>query len=97
MEVFRAEFDAAWKYGALWIAVWHPFVSGRMSRADAIAGLIEHMQEKGGVWFATLEEIAEHTRAVIASGRWTPRVEQLPFYERPLSGVVLTGSGVVPG
>src|SRR4029453_16397972 len=49
MEVFRAEFDAAWKYGALWIAVWHPFVSGRMSRADAIAGLIEHMQEKGGV------------------------------------------------
>src|SRR5262249_9463521 len=23
MEVFRAEFDAAWKYGALWVAVWH--------------------------------------------------------------------------
>jgi peptidoglycan-N-acetylglucosamine deacetylase len=97
MEVFQAEFDAAWKYGALWIAVWHPFVSGRMSRADAIAGLIEHMQKKGGVWFATLEEIAEHTRAFIASGRWTPRVERLPFYERPLSDVVLTGSGVVPG
>jgi peptidoglycan-N-acetylglucosamine deacetylase len=68
-----------------------------MSRADAIAGLIEHMQEKGGVWFATLEQIADHTRKVIASGRWAPRVEQLPFYERPLSGVVLTGSGVVPG
>ena len=61
MEVFRAEFDAARKYGGIWIAVWHPFVSGRMSRADAIARLIEHMQEKGGVWFAPLEEIAEHT------------------------------------
>jgi peptidoglycan-N-acetylglucosamine deacetylase len=97
MEVFRAEFDAAWKYGGLWIAVWHPFVSGRMSRADAIAGLIEHMQEKGGVWFAPLEEIAEHTRAVIAAGKWAPRVEQLPFYDRPLDGVMLTGSGVLPG
>ena len=96
MEVFQAEFDAAWKYGALWIAVWHPFVSGRMSRADAIAGLIEHMQTKGAVWFATLEQIAEHTREVIGSGRWTPRVERLPFYARPLSGV-LTGSGVLPG
>jgi hypothetical protein len=96
MEVFQAEFDAAWKYGALWIAVWHPFVSGRMSRADAIAELIEHMQKKGGVWFATLEQIAAHTREVMGSGRWTPRIEQLPFYERPLSGV-LTGSGVRPG
>ncbi len=95
MEVFRAEFDAAWKYGGLWIAVWHPFVSGRMSRADAIAGLIEHMQGKGGVWFATLEEIASHVRAVTGK-TWTPRVDRLPYYDRPLSGV-LTGSGVLPG
>lgn len=95
MEVFRAEFDAAWKYGGLWIAVWHPFVSGRMSRADAIAGLIEYMQDKGGVWFATLEEIAGHVRGV--TGRsWTPRIDRLPYYDRPLSGVV-TGSGVLPG
>ena len=96
MEVFRAEFDAAWKYGGLWIAVWHPFVSGRMSRADAIVGLIEHMQEKGGVWFATLEEIAAHTRRMMDTGRWTPRVDRLPYYEGPVPGV-LTGSGVLPG
>jgi peptidoglycan-N-acetylglucosamine deacetylase len=96
MEVFRAEFDAAWKYGALWIAVWHPFVSGRMSRADAIAGLIEHMQRKGGVWLATLEAIAAHVDRVIAEGRWQPRVDRLPYYDRPVPGV-LTGPGVVPG
>src|SRR5262249_25617796 len=29
-EVFRAEFDAAWRHGALWNAVWHPFVPGRL-------------------------------------------------------------------
>jgi len=96
MEVFRAEFDAAWKYGGLWIAVWHPFVSGRMSRADAIVGLIEHKQEKVGVWFATLEEIAAHTRRMMDTGRWTPRVDRLPYYQGPVPGV-LTGSGVLPG
>jgi hypothetical protein len=33
MEVFMAEFEAACAVGgALWIGVWHPFVSGRLSR-----------------------------------------------------------------
>ncbi len=95
MEVFRAEFDAAWKYGGLWIAVWHPFVSGRLSRAEAIAGLIEYMQALGGVWFATLEEIAAHVRRVTGT-TWTPRVDRLPYYDRPLPGIPM-GSGVLPG
>jgi hypothetical protein len=47
------------------------------------------------VWFATLEEIATHVRAVTGK-TWTPRVDRLPYYDRPLSGVV-TGSGVLPG
>jgi peptidoglycan/xylan/chitin deacetylase (PgdA/CDA1 family) len=92
-EVFRAEFDAAWKHGALWVAVWHPFVSGRLARVEAMAGLIEHMQAKGGVWFAPLEEIAAHVRTVVADGTWTPRVDRLPYYERPIPGV-LTGTGI---
>jgi hypothetical protein len=96
MDVFRAEFDAAHKYGAVWIAVWHPFVSGRMARADAIATLIEHMQAAGGVWFAPLDEITAHVRRVVADGTWTPRVDRLPYYDRPLAGVPM-GSSVLPG
>jgi peptidoglycan-N-acetylglucosamine deacetylase len=95
-EVFRAEFNAAWKYGGLWIAVWHPFVSGRMSRADAIAELIEHMQRRGGVWFAPLEAISDHVRQVVAGRSWTPRVDRLPYYDRPVEGV-RTGPAVLPG
>ena len=83
MEVFRAEFDAAWKHGGLWISVWHPFVSARLSRAEAMVELIEHMHEKGGVWFAPLEEIAAHVRSVVASGAWTPRRDTLPFWPEP--------------
>ena len=66
--------------------MWHPFVSGRMSRADAIADLIEHMERRGRVWFAPLEAIAEHVRHAVAGG-WTPRVDRLPYYDRPVEGV----------
>ncbi|MBW7922379.1 MAG: polysaccharide deacetylase [Rubellimicrobium sp.] len=79
MEVFRAEFEAAWTHGGHWIPVWHPFLSGRLSRCMAIERLIVEMQDRGGVWFATLGEIAAHLRAQVAAGRWTPRAEPLPL------------------
>jgi peptidoglycan-N-acetylglucosamine deacetylase len=87
MEVFRAEFDAAWRHGALWIAVWHPFVSGRAARCDAMADLIEYMLAKGGVWFARLDEVAAHARKCLSDGTWQPRIDQLPFYDAPLDEV----------
>jgi peptidoglycan/xylan/chitin deacetylase (PgdA/CDA1 family) len=86
-EVYRAEFDAAWKYGGLWIGVWHPFVSGRPSRCDAMVEMIEYMKRKGGVWFASLEEIAAHARICIDNGSWKPRREMLPYYDEPIQDV----------
>ena len=83
-EVFMDEFDAAWEYGGLWVAVWHPFLSGRLARAHAIAKLIEYMNEKGGVWFATMEEIAAHVRRLVDAGEWSPRIDRLPYYEGPI-------------
>jgi len=87
MEVFRAEFDAAWKHGGMWMAVWHPFVSGRLARCDAMVELIEYMRGKGGVWFATTDEISKHVRKSIAEGIWKPRVDKLPFYDSPIQAV----------
>jgi peptidoglycan/xylan/chitin deacetylase (PgdA/CDA1 family) len=84
MEVFQAEFDALWELGGLWVSVWHPAVSGRPAPALAIRSLIEHMQRQGGVWFARMEEIAAWVRLVAADGRWAPRVERVPFYDRPV-------------
>jgi peptidoglycan-N-acetylglucosamine deacetylase len=94
-EVFRAEFDAAWRHGLLWNSVWHPFVSGRAARCDAMVELIEYMKSKGGVWFARLDEIATHVRSEIAAG-WKPRVDRLPYWDAPLPGVI-AGNGVLPG
>lgn len=88
MQVFRAEFDAAWAGGGLWSSVWHPFVSGRPARAQAMVELIEYMNAKGGVWFATMEDIARHVRCLMAAGQWSPRVESLPFWTEPVPQLV---------
>jgi peptidoglycan/xylan/chitin deacetylase (PgdA/CDA1 family) len=92
-EVFRAEFDAAWNHGGLWIAVWHPFVSGRLARAEAMVGLIDYMMAKGGVWFAPLSEIAAHIGKVIADGSWTPRTDHLPYWQEPVTHLVTPRTG----
>ncbi len=49
-----------------------------------MADLIEYMQAKGNVWFATMEEIAVHVQGLIDSGDWTPREETLPFWQQPV-------------
>jgi len=84
VELYQAEFDAAWEFGGLWIAVWHPFLTGRLARWAAIVKLIEHMHGKGGVWFATLEQISSHVRKVVADGTWQPRTDRLPYYDKPI-------------
>jgi len=48
------------------------------------------------VGFAPLEDIAAHVRTMMAAGAWRPRVDRLPYYERPMSGV-LASAGVKPG
>jgi len=84
MKGFRSEFDCAREYGGLWISVWHPFASGRLSRWVEVEKLIEYMLEKGDVWFATLEEIAAHVMDCIDNQSYQPRIDSLPFYDRPV-------------
>jgi hypothetical protein len=78
MEVFRSEFDAAWEFGALWISVWHPALSGRLARFKAVLDLLDYMRAKGGVWFARLDQVCDHVQKLMTEGRWTPRYETFP-------------------
>ncbi len=81
MESFMAEFNAMRQAGnGLWIAVWHPFVSGRLSRWLRAEQMIEEMLNTGDVWFATLEEIAQHVLTISDRNEYQPRVDQLPYY-----------------
>ena len=85
IETFRAEFDAAWEHRGMWISVWHPFVSGRLSRSIQVANLIEYMQRKGGVWFATLHEMAAHIKACSDAGTYVPRKVDMPYFREPVT------------
>jgi peptidoglycan-N-acetylglucosamine deacetylase len=83
MEIFMAEFEAMrHSGGGLWIGVWHPFVSGRLSRWLRIEKMVEYMLGTGEVWFARLEDIAAHIQALRSSGAYDARVDRLPYYDR---------------
>jgi len=45
------------------------------------------MKQKGGVWFARLDEICDHVRHMRASNGWHPRVDHLPYVDQPLLDV----------
>lgn len=81
---YMDEFEAHYAHGGLWIAIWHPFLTGRLTRWHHIEKMLTELRERGDVWFATLEEIAEHLLACEADGSYKPRVHELPFYSAPV-------------
>jgi len=58
LEIFTAEFDAAWDERGLFLLTLHPHISGHRSRLPVLHQLIQHAKAKGEVWFATHEEVA---------------------------------------
>jgi len=80
VDVFRDEFDAHYESGGLWVGVWHPFATGRLARWRKVVELIEYMKSKGDVWFARMEDVAEHVRNCISDGSYKPRIDKLPYY-----------------
>lgn len=66
-EVWSEEFAGYHEYGGCYVLTMHPFISGRPSRIRLLNRLIEHIKEYEGVWFATLEQIAQHVRSTGAA------------------------------
>jgi peptidoglycan/xylan/chitin deacetylase (PgdA/CDA1 family) len=77
------EFEAMWEFGGLWVAVWHPFLSGRLSRWRHTHLMIGRMLDKGQVWFAPMRDIAAHVRGCMAQGTWSPRTAVPPAPTSP--------------
>lgn len=62
MQVWIDEFDIAYEEGTTFVLTMHPHYIGHRSRIVALAGLIEHMRSKPGVWWATHREAAEYVK-----------------------------------
>jgi hypothetical protein len=81
---FAQEFETAYRHGALWVPVVHPFATGRLARWEVVHRFLEQVLTRGDVWFAPMEEIAAHVRRVVENGSWSPRIDRLPFYSEPV-------------
>ena len=66
-EVFQSEFDVAYEEGGLYLLKMRPHMTGHRSRVAMLGRLIQYMKKKGGVWFATHEQIANHVKPMIGS------------------------------
>ncbi len=69
LSIWRAEFDVAYAEGGLFILTMHPHVIGHRSRIAMLERLIEYMQSRPGVWFATHEQIARYVKAQAGGDR----------------------------
>ena len=67
LDIFRREFDRAYEERGLFLLTMHPHVIGYRSRMFILEELIEHMQARPGVWFATHRDVALHAKACVSS------------------------------
>jgi len=65
--VFQSEFDVAYEEGGLYLLTMHPHMTGHRSRVALLERLMLYMKKKGGVWFATHEQIANHVKRGIGT------------------------------
>ena len=62
-EIFKKEFDGAYREGGLFQLTMHPHISGYRSRIWILDELIRYIQAKKDVWFATHADIVRYAKA----------------------------------
>jgi peptidoglycan/xylan/chitin deacetylase (PgdA/CDA1 family) len=62
LEVFIDEFDKAYEEGTMFLLTMHPHYIGHRSRITLLERLIDHINERGDVWWATHEEVARYVK-----------------------------------
>ncbi|GAB5468455.1 MAG: polysaccharide deacetylase [Rhodospirillales bacterium] len=67
LETWKAEFDTLYAEDRAFTLAMHPQLIGRGSRLVALEGLIEHILQHDGVWFASCAEVARSVRPGLES------------------------------
>jgi len=62
-DIFKREFDAAYREGGVFQLTMHPHVIGYRSRIWILDELVRYIRGHEGVWFATHAEIARYAKA----------------------------------
>ncbi|HXV64718.1 MAG TPA: polysaccharide deacetylase [Vicinamibacteria bacterium] len=62
LQVYIDEFDLAYEEGTMFLLTMHPHYIGHRSRIVILKELIEHIQSKEAVWWATHRQVAEYVK-----------------------------------
>jgi peptidoglycan/xylan/chitin deacetylase (PgdA/CDA1 family) len=73
LEMWTWELEGMVDVGGCFVLTNHPFLSGRPGRVRALERLIERMRATDGLWIATMDEIARHTRSLSLQPRSFPK------------------------
>ena len=61
-ELYRGEFDGAYKEGTMFVLTLHPYISGHRAPMEHLEKFVAYMKSKPGVWFATGAQIAQYLK-----------------------------------
>jgi peptidoglycan-N-acetylglucosamine deacetylase len=64
LEMWTLEFEAIVESGGCFVPTVHPCLSGRPSRAAALATLLDRIRAADGVWITTAGQLADHVAAL---------------------------------
>jgi peptidoglycan/xylan/chitin deacetylase (PgdA/CDA1 family) len=67
-QLYREEFDGAYKEGTTFILTLHPYLSGHRAPMQHLDEFVAYMKAKPGVWFATCEQIARYVKDTAGLG-----------------------------
>lgn len=88
IEVWRADLDGMVSIGGLWIAAFHPWLSGRPGPWHHFMGFMREIVARDDVWIATLAEVVEHVQQERESGAFSPTAQRLPYFDGPAEEVI---------
>jgi peptidoglycan-N-acetylglucosamine deacetylase len=94
LEMWTLEAEAHHSQGSCFVLTNHPFISGRPSKAVALEQLMERVKAMDGMWVATMEQIARHTKATVSEVHTHARIE-VPVF--PGAGAHFQPAGVRQG
>lgn len=61
-QLYKGEFDGAYKDGTTFILTLHPYLSGHRAPMEHLNSFVGYMKSKPGVWFATCAQVAQYVK-----------------------------------
>jgi peptidoglycan-N-acetylglucosamine deacetylase len=61
-QLYKEEFDGAYKEGTMFVLTLHPYLSGHRAPMQHLEEFVKYMKSKPGVWFATCAQVVEYLK-----------------------------------